>query len=199
VVAVVQTVEAALATTGRELAASDLAIVGLGSIGQAVLELLLQTLPHPRSLVLCDTAGHTKRLAALAEALRKAAGYRGGIDIAAADHGVPAAVYGARVIVVAASTPGIIAVERIQAGTIVVDDSFPPCLDTSEAIGRMQRCGDVLIVGGGQLACGPSQRTIDLPISDPALRERILAELLPGAAASCQLEALLWAADPTLP
>lgn len=63
----------------------------------------------------------------------------------------------------------------------------------------MQHHGDVLIVGGGQLACGPSQRTIDLPLSNPALYERILAEILPNAAASCQLEALLWATDPSLP
>ncbi len=199
VVAVAQTLEAALNATSCELAPSELALVGLGSIGQSVLQLVLHTLPHPRSLVLCDTAGNLQRLETLAQGLRTQAGYQGAIEIVAADRGVPVAVYRAQVIVAATSTAGIIDVARLEAGTIVVDDSFPPCLDTELAIQRMQQRGDVLIVGGGQLACGPSQRKIDLPISDPGLRERILAELLPDAAASCQLEALLWAADPTLP
>lgn len=112
---------------------------------------------------------------------------------------VPAAIYQAQVIVAATSSPEIIDVERLQAQTIVVDDSFPACLDTGAAIQRMQRAGDVLIVGGGQLACGPSQRTIDLPIDNPELRQRIMAEVIPDSAASCQLEALLWAANPSLP
>ncbi|WP_110514487.1 non-ribosomal peptide synthetase/type I polyketide synthase [Herpetosiphon llansteffanensis] len=200
VVAVSQTLEAALKASGRQLADSDLAMLGLGSIGQSVLQVILRSLPHPRSLVLCDTAANQQRLVDLAALIRQTTGYSGPIAIvAAAASGVPEAVYQAQIIVAATSTAGIIEVERLQAGTILVDDSFPPCLDPKRAIQRMQTRGDVLIVGGGQLACGPSQRTIDLPLGDHTVRERILAEILPDAAASCQLEALLWAADPTLP
>lgn len=199
VVAVVQTIEAALKATGRLLEGCAMAFVGLGSIGQAVLQVLLKTLPHPHSLILCDTTGNLPRLKALAQSLTEDLGYQGTIGVIASEGKVPAALYQAQVIVAATSSPDIIEVERLQARTIVVDDSFPACLDTSAAIQRMQRAGDVLIVGGGQLACGPSQRTIDLPIDNPILRQRIMAEVIPDSAASCQLEALLWAANPSLP
>ncbi|KPL90187.1 hybrid non-ribosomal peptide synthetase/type I polyketide synthase [Herpetosiphon geysericola] len=199
VVAVSQTVEAVLKASRRQLADSDLAMLGLGSIGQSVLQVILRSLPHPRSLVLCDTAANQQRLVDLMTLIRQTTGYIGPIEIVAAASGVPKAVYQAQIIVAATSTAGIIEVERLQAGTILVDDSFPPCLDPKRAIERMQTRGDVLIVGGGQLTCGPSQRTIDLPLGDDSVRERILAEILPDAAASCQLEALLWATDPTLP
>lgn len=199
VVAVVQTIEAALKATGRLLEGCAMAFVGLGSIGQAVLQVLLKTLPHPRSLILCDTTGHVPRLKALAQSLAQDLGYQGTIRVMASEGKVPAAIYQAQVIVAATSSPDIIDVERLQARTIVIDDSFPACLDTGAAIQRMQRAGDVLIVGGGQLACGPSLRTIDLPIDNPGLRQRIMAEIIPDSAASCQLEALLWAADPNLP
>ncbi|MBM7845681.1 non-ribosomal peptide synthetase/type I polyketide synthase [Herpetosiphon giganteus] len=199
VVAVSQTLEAALKTSRRQLADSDLAMLGLGSIGQSVLQVILRSLPHPRSLVLCDTAANQQRLVDLAAQIRQTTGYTGSIEIVTAASDVPEAVYQAQIIVAATSTAGIIEVERLHAGTILVDDSFPPCLDPKRAIARMQTRGDVLIVGGGQLACGPSQRTIDLPLGDQTVRERILAEIVPDAAASCQLEALLWAADPTLP
>ncbi|MCA0350575.1 MAG: amino acid adenylation domain-containing protein [Chloroflexi bacterium] len=199
VVAVIQTIEAALKATGRLLEGCTMAFVGLGSIGQAVLQVLLKTLPHPRSLILCDTTGHVPRLKALAQSLAQDLGYQGTIRVMASEGKVPAAIYQAQVIVAATSSPEIIDVERLQARTIVIDDSFPACLDTGAAIQRMQRAGDVLIVGGGQLACGPSLRTIDLPIDNPGLRQRIMAEVIPDSAASCQLEALLWAADPNLP
>lgn len=198
-VAVIQTLKAALYATNRVLEQSDLAFVGLGSIGQTALRLLLTTLPHPRSLVLCDTANQLSRLNALAQTLRTDVGYQGTISIVAADKNVPTVVYQTQIIIAATSTAGVIDVERLQAGTIVVDDSFPACLDPAAAIHRMQHQGDVLIVGGGLLACGPSQRTIELPIHNPALCEQIMAHLIPHTAASCQLEALIWANDPSLP
>jgi hypothetical protein len=108
-------------------------------------------------------------------------------------------VYSTDIIVGASSTPGILAVDRLRPGTIVVDDSFPACLDTAEAIRRMRTIGDVLITGGGLLAGGPTQRIIHFPVGDAHVRDRIVVELLPGATASCQLESLLLAGDPTLP
>ena len=39
---------------GRRIEREDIAIVGLGSVGRSVLELLLRKLPHPRKLVLCE-------------------------------------------------------------------------------------------------------------------------------------------------
>jgi predicted amino acid dehydrogenase len=174
-------------------------VIGLGSIGSAVLALLLQRMPHPPRIVLCDAAGSAARLQMLAQAIGDAAGYRGAIEVVEAHAGAPEPVYQAHIIVGASSAPGILAVDRLRPGTIVVDDSFPACLDTTAAIQRMRTAGDVLITGGGLLSCSPSRRIVHLPIGDTRVRERIVAELPPGATASCQLESLLLAGDPQLP
>jgi hypothetical protein len=164
-----------------------------------VLALLLQRMPHPRRIVLCDAVGSAARLHGLAHELRESAGYAGAVEVVEARAGAPDQVYEAQVIVGASSSPGILAVDRLRPGAIVVDDSFPPCLDTAAAIQRMREAGDVLVSGGGLLRCGPGQRMVHLPIRDARLRERIMAELPPSATASCQLESLLLAHDPTLP
>ena len=127
----------------------------------------------------------------LAAALR-ADGYRGPVEIAAA--GTPDAVYRADVIVAATSGgPGTLDVDRLRPGTLVVDDSFPHCFDTTRALARMRDHGDVLVVGGGLLDCGPAERTVaaGLPLT--------ARPGLPGMLASCQLESLLHAVVPGLP
>ena len=49
-------------------------------------------------------------------------------------------------------------VAALAAGTIVVDDSFPRAFDDDAARERMERVGDVLLVGGGALDVGPLAR-----------------------------------------
>ncbi|HEY1015309.1 MAG TPA: hypothetical protein VGE07_21565, partial [Herpetosiphonaceae bacterium] len=165
--------------------------------------LLLRRLPpifgSPRRIILCDLAGQRWRLEQLADELRGTPGWAGEVAIAEAGPAAPAALYQADVIVAATSTPGCVDAALLRPGAILVDDSFPPCLDTAAAIRRMREAGDVLVVGGGLLDCGPSQRIIYLPAGAERLRALVSAQVPPQASASCQLESLLQAADPTLP
>ncbi|MEU4558709.1 amino acid adenylation domain-containing protein [Actinoplanes sp. NPDC023936] len=188
---VVRTTLAALAARGRDLSGSVVAVVGVGSIGTSSLRLLLARGPEsPAGLILCDLPAAADRLAALADSLADSlAGSRPGVrtEIVAAAPAAPDAVYRADVIIAATSGgPGTLDVDRLRPGTIVVDDSFPHCFDTTKALTRMRERGDVLIVGGGLLDCGPSTREVT-----PGLPAAQFS--LPGTIASCQLESLLHA------
>ncbi|WP_461035558.1 amino acid adenylation domain-containing protein, partial [Streptomyces mayteni] len=205
-VSVVRTVHAALAATGHDpadpadLADLTVAAVGLGSIGTSSLRLLLTRAPRPPAhLLLCDVAGSTPRLRALAAELR-AEGLAGPVDTAESTPGLPAAGYEADLIVTAVSgTTAVLDVDRLRPGTVVVDDSFPHCFDTAAALARMRRRRDVLILGGGLLSVDTTERRIapDLP---PAAAAGYAAQpWLPDTIASCRLESLLHAALPDLP
>ncbi|MBX3010090.1 MAG: amino acid adenylation domain-containing protein [Caldilineaceae bacterium] len=199
VVAVVQSVLAALAATKRPLAAQTVGCLGLGSIGSAALQLLLKVADHPAELLLCDVAGSGPRLQTFVATLRRELDYQGQVHIIEVEKTLPTAFYRATVILGATSRPQVLAVAQLAPGTLVIDDSFPPCFALDQALARMTTAQDVLLVGGGLLACGPSQRTVYLPGPHAALGERIAQQLLPDTIAGCQLEALLWANQPTLP
>ncbi|WP_433532879.1 amino acid adenylation domain-containing protein [Micromonospora sp. CA-263727] len=200
VVSVVRTVEAALAATGRCLAGRSLAVVGLGSIGFSSLRLLLARAERPPArLVLCDVPAAAPRLVEHATRLR-ADGFVGDIEVCPSAPGLAPAGYAAEVIIAATSAATEpVEVDRLAPGTIVVDDSFPPALDTGRALARMRRDRDVLVTGGGLLHVGPTRRHVpaELPPAPAALSGAALG--LPGTIASCRLESLLWAAVPELP
>jgi hypothetical protein len=93
----------------------------------------------------------------------------------------------------------VLDIDRLRPGTIVVDDSFPHCFDPGTAGRRMAERGDVLVVGGGLLSAGATQRTtIDDPMLRP-YRSHLTGLRLPDTVASCQLEALLQFNRPELP
>ncbi|WP_199523672.1 non-ribosomal peptide synthetase [Micromonospora craterilacus] len=200
VVSVVRTVEAALAATGRSLAGRSLAVVGLGSIGFSSLRLLLSRAEHPPArLVLCDVPAAAPRLVEHVTRLR-ADGFAGDIEVCPSAPGIAPAGYSAEVIVAATSAATEpIEVDRLAPGTIVVDDSFPPALDTGRALARMRRDRDILVVGGGLLHVGQTRRDVptELPPAPAAMSGAALG--LPGTIASCRLESLLWTAAPDLP
>jgi predicted amino acid dehydrogenase len=181
--AVVRTVLAAVAARDRKLQDCVVAVLGMGSIGTSSLSLLLARAEPPAALILCDLPAAAARLTELAASL----------DVRAEVATSPEAVYRADVIVAATSSgPRTLDVDRLRPGTILVDDSFPHCFDTSRALARMRARGDVLVVGGGLLDCGETVREAAAGL--PAIERH-----LPGAIASCQLESLLHAAVPGLP
>ncbi|MFE7765986.1 amino acid adenylation domain-containing protein [Streptomyces sp. NPDC057438] len=210
-VAVVRTVRAALAATGRDLAGLTLAVVGCGSIGTSSLRLLLTLSPRPPArLLLCDVPGSAPRLRRLAAELlagHPALSVR--VVEPAGPTALPAEVYGTADVIVTAVSGGptaLLDIDRLRPGTIVVDDSFPHCFDTGRALDRMRSERDVLIVGGGLLALDSTETRLspDLPaaaLTGHAATGRAgqhLALHLPGTLASCRLESLLHAhlADP---
>ena len=177
VVAVVLTLARALAALGRELCDEELAIVGFGSIGQASLELVEQVLGAPRALIVCDRGA----------ALEKARALRPN----AVCEAVPERVYGARVIIGASSTGGMLDVARLAPGALLVDDSFPSIVDVDAAIARMRGAHDVLLVGGGRLDLGASQRRFVGDAIPSAMIEAALARFDAAGVPGCRAESLL--------
>jgi predicted amino acid dehydrogenase len=201
VVSVVRTAHAALAATGRDLAGTEVAVVGLGSIGASSLELLLTLAGEPPArLVLCDVPGSVPRLRELARTLVDR-GLARQVDVRASDPELPAAVYEAGLVIAAVSGGGaLIDVDRLRPGAVVVDDSFPHCFDTARALARMRARGDVLIVGGGLLTVGETRRVLadGLP-SVAAAAEAVDRHWPPDTLASCRAESLLHACGAGVP
>ena len=104
---------------------------------------------HPRDLILCDVPAKAAELERLAGEIRTDFGYRGDIEIVSATGAVPGEVYRSRFIIGATNVPGVLDVDRLAPGAIVVDDSFPRCFDLERALGRMSSRSDVLLVDGG--------------------------------------------------
>lgn len=200
VVSVVRTVHAALDATGQQLGALTVAFVGLGSIGSSSLELLLTRAQQPPArLLLCDVPGSGPRLKELAENLLER-GLVESVEVVESDQGLPDAVYDALLIVAAVSGGGaLLDIDRLAPGTTVVDDSFPHCFDTSRAIGRMERAKDVLVVGGGLLSVGATERRVAEGLPAAAAAGYLAQPMVPDTIASCRLESLLHASGADVP
>jgi acyl carrier protein len=122
---------------GRRLEKERIAVVGLGSVGRSVLELLFRTLPHPRGLVLCDLYVKAADLEALRQRIQDQFHFDGAIDVVAGDAGLPSAVRETRLIVSAVDRVGVIDPLELSPGTILLDDSYPPTFDPAVAWRRM--------------------------------------------------------------
>jgi predicted amino acid dehydrogenase len=200
--AIVLTAMAAARAVARTLTNETIAFVGLGAIGTATLRLLSDLPVHPRRLILCDVPAKARELERLADELRTAFGYGGDIDIVSAHGTVPAEVYRSKFIIGATNVPGVLEIDRLAPGTIVVDDSFPHCFDLEEAIGRMASRGDVLLVDGGLVSPpGTIEWSVNLPAGIAAvLGHHPEASLLPGSTSitGCILSSLLAQGDAAL-
>jgi hypothetical protein len=161
-----------LQLSGRVLERETLAVVGLGSIGQSCVRLMLSVLRHPCKLVLCDLFAKQEALHEFASALRAEHGYDGEIRLVSSPGGVPAEVYAAGTILAATSVPEILEVDRLKSGTIIVDDSYPPAFTLSQAIRRVEQRADILFSNGGMLRLPqPVRETLVLPVGAEAALE----------------------------
>lgn len=149
IAAVVLNTEQLLAVTGRAPERERVACVGLGSIGRSALLLMLDQLPHPAQLTLCDTS--PALLDRVASEVTEA-GYRGRLVIApAVAASAPAEVYDASLIIGATSSADAVEVLSIQAGTLVLDDSWPRSFDNQAAVDRMTGSADMIAAEAGEL------------------------------------------------
>jgi predicted amino acid dehydrogenase len=200
--AIVLTAISAARAAARNLTNETMAFVGLGAIGSATLRLMSDRSIHPRQLILCDVPSKARDLERLVDELRTALGYCGDIEIVSAHGAVPAEVYRSKFIIGATNIPGVIEIDRLASGTIVVDDSFPPCFDLDRAISRMSSRGDVLLVEGGLVSPpGAIEWSVSLPASIAAvLGHYHEASLLPGSTSitGCILSSLLAQHDAAL-
>jgi hypothetical protein len=151
---------------GRRLEDERIAIVGLGSVGRSVLELMFRTLPHPRGLVLCDLYVKSADLAAICQRIRDQFGFDRDVEVVAGDTGLPRAVRETRLIVCAVDRVGVIDPLDLSPGTILLDDSYPPTFDPTVAWRRMTEQRDVVIASGGFARLpGPVRETFYVPHS----------------------------------
>jgi amino acid adenylation domain-containing protein len=136
---------------GRDIGAEEVCVLGMGSIGTASARLLVDIGCHPRRLVLCDLFERYDELTAYADSFR-GAGFAKDIVVAPARGKVPADVYRSSVVIGAVNVEKVLDVAKLHAGTVVVDDSFPPSVDLGLALERMNREADVAIIEAGLLA-----------------------------------------------
>ncbi len=149
--AMILTIRAIVEASGRDLQNERVAFLGLGSVGSASLRMLLQCLPHPREIALCDVYSKLEQIEALAHELRHTWGYRGIIRVLEAHHHAPAQLYDSSLIIGATNVAHVIETERLRPGTLLVDDSAPHCFDPAQVIARFEERGDILFTEGGVL------------------------------------------------
>lgn len=190
-----------LADTGRSMRTERLAVLGVGSIGSAALRLLLDRLPHPAELILCDVYRNAEGLAEIRRDILEQYHFHGKVRVLTGRGAVPDDLYRATVVVGASNTPDVLDVERLAPGTLVVDDSAPHCFSTAAARSRMDRDGDILVTEGGFVESPEALRRIQFwPAStvgqarlEPARRWR---QHHPTRVTGCMLAGLLEAREP---
>jgi acyl transferase domain-containing protein/NAD(P)-dependent dehydrogenase (short-subunit alcohol dehydrogenase family)/acyl carrier protein len=134
---------------GRRIEQEEIAIVGLGSVGRSVLELLLRKLAHPRRLVLCDLYAKIGATARIRQRIQDELHFSRPIELVAGDDGLPDQVLSTKLIVSAVDRAGLVDPGRLGSGTILLDDSYPPTFDPEMAWRRMDEQQDVVIASGG--------------------------------------------------
>jgi amino acid adenylation domain-containing protein len=149
--AVALTIERILAESGRDLRLERAGFLGLGAIGAASLRLMLNCLPHPAEIYLADLYSKQYDLERLRQEIVGHLGFQGAVHILEANNETPRSFYDASLIIGATNVANILDVDRLQPGTLIVDDSGPHCFDPQQAIQRLQSRSDILFTEGGVL------------------------------------------------
>jgi acyl-CoA synthetase (AMP-forming)/AMP-acid ligase II/predicted amino acid dehydrogenase/acyl carrier protein len=134
---------------GRHLSKEKVAFLGLGSIGLATLRLMLQSMPHPAEIMLCDLYSKRFELEEIKKEMINEYGYQGPVRLLESRPEIPADLYEQTLIVSATNVADVLDISKCKPGTLIVDDSFPYCFDAPSAMERFRRDGDMLVTGGG--------------------------------------------------
>jgi amino acid adenylation domain-containing protein len=197
VIAVVKTIEKVL--NELELKISDLTIgvAGFGSIGQASLNLLLAQIGTPARIIIADLATQLPALEKPLNALKT--DYKAPLEIIPVEQAIPDGFYTANLIIGASSSGQILEVDKLLPGTIIVDDSFPPIVNTKQAVLRMKNEKDVLIIGAGKMDIGAKERTVLDTALPKQLIQKIIQKFGDDGLPGCRIESLLMSYDDSLP
>jgi predicted amino acid dehydrogenase/acyl carrier protein len=201
IAAVVLNLAALLNEAGREMKEETVMFYGIGSIGLGALRLMLEVLPHPAELRLCDPFRSADFFTQLETTLRGEHRFEGPVRVLGANF---RECYDATVIVGATNTANVLDVDRLAPGTLMVDDSAPHCLNGPAVLARFRREHDILCTEGGFVRSGkPMPRITHVPesvgqILPAQLPELFLSFLTPHDITACILSALLSARFPEL-
>eukprot|EP01003_Olkasia_polycarbonata_P001450 NODE_129_length_1443_cov_20.916786_g99_i0.p1 GENE.NODE_129_length_1443_cov_20.916786_g99_i0~~NODE_129_length_1443_cov_20.916786_g99_i0.p1 ORF type:complete len:480 (-),score=126.24 NODE_129_length_1443_cov_20.916786_g99_i0:3-1394(-) len=146
----VLTVSRILKEAGRRISDEKVAFLGLGSVGLATLRLMLTVLKHPKEITLCDVHQKKSFLDEVADEC-VAMGFKGKLNVCPTRGEAPDAVYNHTLIIGATNVPDILNIDRLNAGTCVVDDSAPHCFNPEKAIKRCTEKADILVTEGGPM------------------------------------------------
>ena len=145
---------------------------------------------RPIEIILCDLKRKNERVKQFSAELEKK--YHLKVSTVFYDDDSFERVYEADMFLGASSAAQVLQVEHLRAGSVLIDDSFPPVIDVRNSINRMKQEKDVLILGGGKLAL-PSSRIKSISRCVPQVflslfMNQMGREGLPG----CWLEAILF-------
>jgi len=163
---VVLTIKKILQISNRSLQGEKVAFIGLGSIGINSLRLMLKCLPHPQSIILCDVYSKLESLQNIQRELSVDLGFRGSVKIAISSSSelLPSEIYNSTLMVCTTNVPEIIDIQRVKAGTLIVDYYHPHSFSFKKAIERFEKQKDIFFTKGGVLqATDPIETTIYLP------------------------------------
>ncbi len=147
---IVKSVEGILNEAKREISGETVSVVGLGSIGFGSVRLMLDVMDHPKHLILCDPYQTDDQMSRIRDRFRDA-GYQGQIDIVKNGGALPPEVYEASMVIASSNLPGVLDIEALKPGALVVDYSFPPVFKLDRAIKRFATERDILFTTGGEL------------------------------------------------
>ncbi|MGC9395827.1 MAG: amino acid adenylation domain-containing protein [Anaerolineae bacterium] len=144
-------VEKILEQSGRKLSHEHVGVLGLGSISETALRLLLRSHPHPKTIILCDLYSKMDVLEKLKHEIVTDLGFEGTVHIAHSQVQAPAELYEATLIIGATNVPEVLDIMRVKPGTLIVDESTPRCFNRELAIQRFERDADILFSKGDTL------------------------------------------------
>ncbi len=158
-VSIVRQFDKALSESGLSGGDAVLAILGVGSVGAGVARLLVHSprATRPAELILVDTLQQQDRVRAIADEVMAYSSMRVSVEVLPTRYALPdgsRCYRDANVIVSAVSTPSILDIDLVRAGTILIDDSQPYCWDRNAAWARVQARGDILPCDAGLVDAG---------------------------------------------
>lgn len=144
---VILSLDRLLSESARDIRKEKITILGMGSVGTAVTELLLQIYPYINEITLCDLDKNQHRLIEYRDRLQNL--YKGNINILLNRDKIPNQVYESSLIIGATNVPDIIDVNLLKPGTMIIDDSGPHCFSKKQAVERLNKQNDILFTEGG--------------------------------------------------
>jgi amino acid adenylation domain-containing protein len=145
------TIEKILEKNRRSIRNECVGFLGLGSIGTASIFLMLKHLPHPRTIILCDTYQKLSYMENIKNRLIQEVKFKGNIKLLESKTGVPEEFYKTTLIVGTINVPNILEIAKVRPGTLIIGDFPPHCFNKKDAIKRCKEQGDILFTEGDVL------------------------------------------------